>query len=62
MRVNGAVIGVPDDIGSYPASQYFGAYPAGTPQTIELQYQLLCATETLPMPAGRILLVPYLAL
>jgi hypothetical protein len=60
-RLNGAVIGTPDDVGNYPVPPYFGPYPAGTRVTLELEYQMLCATETLHLPAGRILLVAYLA-
>ncbi|MDX6600288.1 MAG: hypothetical protein QOE87_4175 [Gaiellales bacterium] len=60
-RVNGAVIGTPDDVGNYPVPSYFGPYPAGTPVTLDVQYQLLCAGETLHLPAGRVLLVQYVA-
>jgi hypothetical protein len=58
--VNGAVVAEPDDIGNYASPEFVGPYPAGTPVTIALQYQMLCATQTLQLPAGRVLLLQHL--
>jgi hypothetical protein len=57
--VNGAFAGSYDDVYSIPS--FYGPYPAGTQITVELQYQMMCATETLHLPAGRMLLMAYLA-
>jgi hypothetical protein len=60
-RVNGVVQGSADSIGNFPVPQFFGPYPAGTAVTLDIQYQMLCATEMLHLPAGRTLLLQYLA-
>jgi hypothetical protein len=57
--VNGGAVGSFD--GTYGIPSFYGPYPAGTQITFELQYQMMCATETLHLPAGRMLLMGYLA-
>ena len=58
--VNGVISGTVDSFGSYSIPTFYGPYAAGTIVTVENQYRAMCATETIHLPPGQILAVPYL--
>lgn len=57
--VNGVATSPPDANGYSYIPQYYGTYAAGTQVTVDYQYQEMCATETLHLPAGQVFMVPY---
>jgi hypothetical protein len=56
---NGVVSGTADAYGNFSIPTFYGPYASGTQVTVQNQYQQICATETLHLPPGQILAVPY---
>ena len=57
--VNGAPTSAPDSNGFSYIPQFFGTYAAGTQVTLQYQYQVLCATQTVTLPAASVFVVPF---
>jgi hypothetical protein len=57
--VNGVPTAPADANGFSYIPGFFGSYPAGTSITLAYQYQVICATQTLNLPAGSVYAIPY---
>jgi hypothetical protein len=57
--VNGVPTSAPDVNGFSYIPQFFGSYAGGTQVTLQYQYQVLCATQTVTLPAASVFVVPF---